>query len=249
MKEYGLIGYPLGHSFSKLYFTNKFEREHITDCVYNTYPIDSIQLLTQLLKDHPNLQGLNVTIPYKETVLPFLTVKSDAVRQIGACNCIKIEGNGLLHGFNTDVIGFEVSLTPFLKPWHTNALILGTGGAAKAVAWVLAKKKIAYTFVSRRSVISSTNISYDQLNLQILKQNKLIINTTPLGMQPNIDSKPSIPYKNLSPEHLLFDLVYNPAKTGFLAEGEKQGSVIMNGQKMLEIQADESWKIWNGIVD
>jgi shikimate dehydrogenase len=245
MKEYGLIGYPLGHSFSKQYFTSKFKREHIADCEYNIYPITSIDLLPQLLNDHPNLQGFNVTIPYKEMVLPFLASQSEAVKQIGACNCVKIESNQLLYGHNTDVIGFERSLTPFLKPWHTKALILGTGGAAKAVAWVLAKKGIDYTFVTRKNVSHLSNFTYDQLNSQIIKQNKLIINTTPLGMQPNIDSKPSIPYKNLSPEHLLFDLVYNPAKTGFLAEGEKHGSVIINGQEMLEIQADESWNIWN----
>lgn len=241
MKQYGLIGYPLGHSFSKQYFTNKFVQENIRECEYNLYPIQSIELLPQLVLDHPQLQGLNVTIPYKEAVIPYLTEMTDVVRSTGACNCIKIQ-NGQLLGYNTDVIGFEQSLLPLLKPWHTHAMILGTGGAAKAVAWVLAKMGISYTFVSR---VNADYLTYNQLNAQIVKQNKLIINTTPLGMQPNVDSKPSIPYKNLSPEHLLFDLVYNPAKTVFLSEGEKQGSVIINGQKMLEIQADESWAIWS----
>ncbi len=241
MKQYGLIGYPLGHSFSKQYFTNKFAQEKIEACEYNLYPIQSIEQLPQLIFDHPNLKGLNVTIPYKEAVISYLNEMTDVVREIGACNCIKIK-NGQLLGYNTDVIGFQQSLLPLLRPWHTNALILGTGGAAKAVAWVLKKMKISYTFVSRKAV---NYLAYDQLNSKIVKQSKLIINTTPSGMQPNIDSKPSIPYKNLSPEHILFDLIYNPAKTEFLSEGEKRGSVIINGQKMLEIQADESWIIWN----
>jgi shikimate dehydrogenase len=240
MRQFGLIGYPLGHSFSKNYFTEKFRREGITDAAYELYPIEHISLLPGILEKNPQLAGLNVTIPHKEAVLPFLAEKSQAVLETGACNCIKIS-KGVLCGFNTDVIGFAQSLKPYLGPQHTKALILGTGGAAKAVAWVLEKAGINYIFVSR----SGPGLSYQQINQDIIVKHKLIINTTPLGMQPNTEKKPSIPYSKLTAGHLLFDLVYNPPKTRFLEEGEQYGAVIVNGLQMLEIQAEESWKIWN----
>ncbi len=240
MRRFGLIGYPLGHSFSKKYFTDKFSREGVTDAIYELYPIEEINQLSAVLANKPQLLGLNVTIPYKEAVLPFLSNQSKAVAEIGACNCIKIEG-GVLSGYNTDVIGFEQSLTPYLGPQHTHALILGTGGAAKAVAWVLKKAGIQYSFVSR----SGPGLTYQHLNQDIVEKHKLLINTTPLGMQPNSEKKPSIPYSKLTAEHLLFDLIYNPPKTRFLKEGEQYGAMIVNGLQMLEIQAEESWKIWN----
>lgn len=241
-KLFGLIGYPLSHSFSKHYFTQKFQREGIADCVYELFPIEQIELFPELVSDHPDFKGLNVTIPYKEKVLPYLSELSEAVKEIGACNCIKIQ-NGTLIAYNTDVVGFEESLKPLLKSHHTKALVLGTGGAAKAVVWVLKKLGIEYSYVSRRS--GEGVLSYDQINEEMLHRYPLIINTTPLGMQPNTDTKPSLPYEAISSEHLCYDLVYNPVTTSFLAEADKRGATIKNGQEMLELQAEAAWAIWN----
>ena len=241
-KLFGLIGYPLTHSFSKNYFTQKFQREGISDCVYELFPLEQIELFPDLIAAHSNLAGLNVTIPYKEKVLPYLTELSDAVKEIGACNCIKVQ-NDKLTAYNTDVTGFENSLKPLLKPNHTRALVLGTGGAAKAVVWVLKKMGIAYSYVSRRS--GDGILGYDELTEEIIRRYPLIINTTPLGMQPNVESKPSLPYEAIGKEHLCYDLVYNPVKTGFLAEAEKRGAAIKNGQEMLELQAEAAWAVWN----
>jgi len=241
-KLFGLIGYPLTHSFSKNYFTQKFQREGISDCVYELFPLEQIELFPDLIAAHSNLAGLNVTIPYKEKVLPYLTELSDAVKEIGACNCIKVQ-NDKLTAYNTDVTGFENSLKPLLKPNHTRALVLGTGGAAKAVVWVLKKTGIAYSYVSRRS--GDGILSYNELTEEIIRRYPLIINTTPLGMQPNVESKPSLPYEAIGEEHLCYDLVYNPIKTRFLAEAEKRGAVIKNGQEMLELQAEAAWAVWN----
>jgi shikimate dehydrogenase len=241
-KLFGLIGYPLTHSFSKNYFTQKFQREGVSDCVYELFPLEQIESFPDLIAAHSNLTGLNVTIPYKEKVLPYLTELSDAVKEVGACNCIKVQ-NDKLTGYNTDVTGFENSLKPLLKPNHTRALVLGTGGAAKAVVWVLKKLGIAYGYVSRRT--GDGMLSYDELTEEIIRRYPLIINTTPLGMQPNVESKPSLPYKAIGEEHLCYDLVYNPVKTGFLAEAEKRGAVIKNGQEMLELQAEAAWAVWN----
>ncbi|MBY0477555.1 MAG: shikimate dehydrogenase [Chitinophagaceae bacterium] len=242
MKQFGLIGYPLSHSFSKNYFTKKFQDEGIANCRYELFPIKTITELNILLQQENELQGLNVTIPYKETVLPFLQHVSPAVAEIGACNCIRIK-DGQLEGFNTDVIGFEQTLQPLLMPQHTKALILGTGGAAKAVAWVLKQKGIHYQYVSRTQ--GEGRMTYEELNANVLSSYTIIINTTPLGMQPNIHQKPSLPYTLLTQQHLCYDLIYNPSKTNFLLEAEKQGAVIKNGEDMLIIQAEESWKIWN----
>lgn len=242
MKQFGLIGFPLGHSFSKKYFTEKFAKEGITDCQYDTYPIESIELLPGLVKSIDNLCGLNVTIPYKEKVLRYLSGKSEVVEQTGACNCIRVQ-QGKLYGHNTDVIGFRRSLESSFPDLPDTALILGTGGAAKAVEYVLRQLKISYRNVSRKPSVN--NLSYEQVNTDLLSKTKLIINTTPLGMQPHITEAPPIPYEAIGKDHCLFDLIYNPAETLFLRKGLVQGARIKNGLDMLIIQAEESWKIWN----
>jgi shikimate dehydrogenase len=243
MRKFGLIGYPLGHSFSKKYFTEKFQREGIKDCIYETFPIPSIAGLPALLED-ASLCGLNVTIPYKEQVIPFLHAGNEIVQQINACNCIKIQ-DGKLYGYNTDVLGFEQSLAKKLKPHHTRALILGTGGAAKAVEYEMKKRDIAYRFVSRSPQSATNDLHYDGVTEAILHTHTLLINTTPLGMFPKVDGYPPLPYEAITSQHYLFDLVYNPGKTLFLQKGEERGAAIENGHEMLIIQAEESWRIWN----
>jgi shikimate dehydrogenase len=242
MRRFGLIGKTLKHSFSKNYFTQKFKDNQTRDCIYDIFELQSIDELPDLIATHPDLKGLNVTIPYKEQVLTFLNERSVVVQEIEACNCIKII-NGKLHGFNTDVIGFKNSLQPKLKPHHKKALILGTGGAAKAVKYALKELEIEYLLVSRRKEFG--DLGYEDVDDEILKQYTLIINTTPLGMFPNMNDDPPIPYEFLTPQHFLFDLVYNPEKTKFLQHGEKQGAQIANGHEMLILQAEESWRIWN----
>lgn len=239
---FGLIGYPLSHSFSKKYFTAKFEKEGLHDCGYELFPLKHIEELKGLLASHPTLQGLNVTIPYKESVLSFLDERDEMVIKIKACNCIKIV-NGRLKGFNTDAIGFERSLEGQLLPGHLRALILGTGGAAKAVEYVLDKRGIPYKHVSRKP--SVYNYSYEQLTKEVIAAHTLIINTTPLGMHPSTTEAAPIPYEALTPAHYLYDMVYNPEKTLFLAKGERMGARIKNGYDMLVLQAEESWRIWN----
>jgi shikimate dehydrogenase len=246
MRQFGLIGFPLSHSFSKQYFTAKFEQEGIVDCRYELYPLGSIEEIESLVVNNPPLEGLNVTIPYKKKVLRYLYDASDAVKETVACNCIVIR-NKKLYGHNTDVIGFEQSLLENLQAHHNNALILGTGGAASAVAYVLRQLHIHYKFVSRNSANQDKTISYADLNQQMITDAPLIINTTPLGTFPDIETAPQIPYQHIGNKHYLFDLVYNPAKTLFLQQGEERGAVIKNGYDMLKIQAEESWKIWNAI--
>lgn len=247
MRRFGLIGYPLSHSFSPAFFSEKFNNEGLFDCTYEAYPIKSVEELTPLLANNPGLEGLNVTIPYKKEVIAFLQESSEAVKQTGACNCIKIENN-ILTGYNTDVIGFEKSLLPNLTNAHSKALILGTGGAAAAVAFVLNKLKIDFIYVSRTGNHAENSLSYHDADCGIIKEYKLIINTTPLGMYPGVDSCPDILYNCLTGEHYLYDLVYNPATTLFLKKGAEQGAITKNGSDMLIIQAEESWKIWNEIV-
>ncbi|MEI9942670.1 MAG: shikimate dehydrogenase [Chitinophagaceae bacterium] len=242
MRLFGLIGYPLSHSFSKKYFTEKFEKENLNNCRYELFPIATIDELKKVLDQHPDLCGLNVTIPYKAKVLPFLDQADKVVKKIQACNCISIK-KGKLKGFNTDVTGFETSLKTELKPSHKKALILGTGGAAKAVEFVLQKLGINFNYVSRNASINS--YSYQELTHEIIADHSLIINTSPVGMYPAITEAPAIPYEALTAGHYLFDLVYNPEKTLFLQKGEERGAVIKNGYQMLLIQAEESWKIWN----
>lgn len=244
MKMYGLIGYPLSHSFSKGFFKEKFEKENITGCQYENYPIPGITEFTTLLEEHPQLQGLNVTIPYKEVVIPFLDELSDAAARIGAVNCIHFSG-GKKTGYNTDVIGFTKSLQPLLQPHHTQALVLGTGGAAKAIMYALEQLGITYTVVSRRP--ENGAITYEALDQATMEAHTVIVNTTPLGMYPKIDTFPEIPYQYLSSRHLLYDLVYNPAETAFLQKGATQGAVVKNGHEMLILQAEASWEIWNKV--
>ena len=242
MRLFGLIGYPLSHSFSKKYFTQKFEEEGLNNCRYENFSIPSVNELKKVLEKNPDLTGLNVTIPYKEKIIPFLDVSSIIIKQIGACNCIKII-DGKLHGYNTDVIGFEKTLDIKLLPHHKKALVLGSGGASKAVQFVLRKKGIEFIVISRSN--NSTTLSYENLTSKIIHEHLLIINTTPLGMQPLTELYPSIPYFNLTTQHYLYDLIYNPEKTIFLQKGEMMGAAIQNGAEMLVIQAEESWKIWN----
>lgn len=242
MRLFGLIGYPLSHSFSKKFFTEKFEREGLTDCRYEHFAIANINELKTVLEQNPDLCGLNVTIPYKEQVLPFLQEQDLLVQKIKACNCILIN-NDNLKGFNTDVTGFLGSLKQQLGSHHRKALILGTGGAAKAIEFALDKLGIAYRHVSRKP--SAQNYSYEQLTPSIIHDHTLIVNTTPVGMYPAVAEAPPIPYESLTASHYLFDLVYNPEKTLFLKKGEEKGAVIKNGYDMLVGQAEESWRIWN----
>ena len=243
MRLFGLIGYPLSHSFSQKYFEEKFKREEITDCRYELFPLKSIDDLEEILKQNPDLEGLNVTIPYKQQVLQYLYSSSGIPKEIKACNCIKITA-GKLFGHNTDVIGFEKSLQPLLKPWHKKALILGNGGATEAVIFVLKKLDISFDIVSR-SLHANSTLCYKDLGEQVMKESLLIINTTPLGMYPQTDQYPDIPYEFITNKHLLYDLIYNPEKTLFLQKGEERGATFKNGEEMLVLQAEESWRIWN----
>lgn len=243
MRLFGLIGYPLSHSFSKKYFTEKFEQEGLTDCRYELFPITTINELPGILIKHPELEGLNVTVPYKRQVISFLHSSKNIPEGVGACNCIHIKDEKLI-GYNTDVIGFEKSFTPLLKPHHKKALVLGNGGAAAAVVFVLKKLSVDFIIVSRE-LHSNSALTYNDIDEQVMKEYNIIINTTPLGMYPNEKSCPSIPYQFISEQHLLYDLVYNPAKTLFLQKGEELGAAIKNGEEMLMLQAEESWKIWN----
>lgn len=242
MKRYGLLGRTLTHSFSKNYFEKKFLEKEIKDTAYQNFELKAIDELPVLLSKHPDLKGLNVTIPYKEDVLQFLTKKSDVVEAIGACNTVKIEGENLT-GYNTDVIGFRKAIEPQLRPHHRKALVLGTGGAAKAVCYVLKELGLDPQLVSRKK--EEGQCGYEDLGEELLSTHHLIVNTTPLGMYPNVNTDPPVPYEFITPQHFLFDLIYNPPKTKFLAQGEKRGAQICNGYQMLVEQAEESWRIWN----
>ncbi len=238
---YGLIGYPLSHSFSKEFFRNKFEKEGLTEYAYQLFPIETIEAITSILA-LPNIKGLNVTIPYKQDVLKYLYDSSLLPAGLNACNCIKII-EGKTYGYNTDVPGFEQTIIPYLQSYHNKALILGNGGATEAVKYVFAKKNIAYKVVSRK-LHNGSDLTYDDLDEAVLSEHLIIVNTTPLGMYPNVDSCPAIPYGFIGQNHFLFDLTYNPEKTLFLRKGEERGATIKNGAGMLMIQAEESWKIW-----
>ncbi len=269
MKNFGLIGYPLGHSFSVPYFTKKFADEGI-QATYRNYPLQDISEVEALLQPGSGLSGLNVTVPYKQQIIPYLDKLSETAKRIGAVNTIcfgKKGGDPFLTGYNTDVDGFDRSLSEHLEPHHTAALVLGTGGSSRAVTYVLEKNGIDYLMVSRRAGESHNPkedhhgatshkgranhgnvvkwMRYEELSTELIGRTPLIINTTPLGMHPNTDQFPAIPYSALTSRHLLFDLVYNPAKTKFLALGEEKGASIVNGYDMLIYQAEASWKIWN----
>jgi shikimate dehydrogenase len=243
MRKFGLIGYPLSHSFSQKYFTEKFRQLQITDCSYELFPIEDIGGLKDILND-PELCGLNVTIPHKQSVIPFLHGRSAVVEEIKACNCIRIE-NGRLYGHNTDTVGFEESLVRKLQPYHRRALVLGTGGASKAVEYVLRKLQIEYKSVSRNA--APGQLSYADVDEDMMYSHLLVINTTPLGMYPKVEECPPLPYEAIGAQHYLFDLVYNPARTLFLRNGEQRGAAVENGYDMLIGQAEESWRIWNRV--
>lgn len=240
--RFGLIGKNIDYSFSRGYFTQKFKDLHLENYTYENFDFQHIDEFNTVLTTEKNIRGFNVTIPYKEAVIPFLTEIDEIAQEIGAVNTIKFTPKGL-KGFNTDYYGFQKSIEPFIKKHHKKALILGTGGASKAIAFVLKQFKIAYTFVSRNP--KKGEIAYSDLDKTTLENYTIIINCTPLGTYPEIDRKPDIPYQFLNNKHLLFDLIYNPAKTAFLLEGESRGATIKNGDKMLELQAEKAWEIWN----
>lgn len=247
MKKFGLIGFPLTHSFSKKYYDAKIKRERIANVQYGLYPIQTIDEFPDLLAGQPFLMGVNVTIPYKIAVMDFVQHLSPEAAAVNAVNCIRIERQGntspILTGYNTDVFGFMESLKPLLKPWHTKALVLGNGGAAKAVIHALKQLGISYAVVSRSA--EHGTYTYRQLDAAILARHLLIVNTTPLGTYPAIEGYPDIPYGHLGNQHLLYDLVYNPPETEFLKRGRVRGAAIKNGLEMLELQAERNWEIWN----
>lgn len=243
MLHYGLIGKSLKHSFSKDYFTSKFEKLHI-NANYSLCELTTIEEIKSIFSKE--WQGLNITIPYKEQVIPFLNELDDLATQIGAVNTIQFGKKGgkiWLKGYNTDAIGFKQTLTPLLKEHHTQALVLGTGGASKAVIYVLTQLNIPYLNVSREAGLNK--LGYDELTSELISTHTLIINTTPLGMFPDLESYLNIPYNAIGEKHLLYDLVYNPVKTQFLLQGEAQGATIKNGLEMLINQAEAAYKIWN----
>jgi shikimate dehydrogenase len=260
MKKYGLIGFPLSHSFSKKFFTQKFLDENITDSVYDLYTLEHIKDLQDLLDVHPDIRGLNVTVPHKKNVLKYLDWIEHDARNAGAVNCIRVikespvsaafsgeigikDHDFRLEGFNTDLYGFEMSLRPLLKSHHTDALVLGDGGAAQAVKCVLQNLEINYKIVTRKP--HGDNLLFKDLKPHHIKNHKLIINTTPLGTAPNVDEYPDIPYEAITDDHLLYDLVYNPPETVFLRKGAERGATPKNGYEMLVLQAEKSWEIWN----
>lgn len=246
MKRYGLIGFPLGHSFSSKYFTEKFAREGIKDALYENYPLEDLELFPKLIENTEGLSGLNVTIPHKTTIIRFLSETDKDASAVGAVNVIGItdeRGEKKLKGYNTDIYGFRESLLPHLGSSHIKALILGTGGSSLAVRYVLTSLGINYVNVSRTP--SSFNISYRDLTDDLLSESTLVINTTPLGMYPEIEFCPDINYGVLSERHILYDLIYNPEMTKFMSKGEERGCKVIGGLQMLHLQAEKAWEIWN----
>lgn len=243
MRIFGLLGFPLSHSFSKTYFTEKFSRECIHDAVYENFEIADIAKLKEVVARHPQLRGLNVTIPHKQRVMELLDEADEEAKAIGAVNTIKIT-SGKLKGFNTDYIGFMRSLIPLLTPAHTKALILGTGGSSLAVRYALEKLGIEFLLISRNPS-EKNEINYASVTRSVLNDYTVIINTTPVGMFPDASKAPDIPYQFLTRRHLLFDLIYNPEETLFLRNGREQGAAAKNGYEMLTLQAEASWRIWN----
>ncbi|MGK0447084.1 MAG: shikimate dehydrogenase [Polaribacter sp.] len=241
---FGLLGKNISYSFSRGYFTEKFKELNLIKNKYVNFDIQKIEHFPAIVKEAENLKGMNVTIPYKEEVLKYLDKLDSTAKKIGAVNTIKFTKRGNLKGYNSDVVGFESSIKPLLKNHHKKALILGTGGASKAIAYALKKNKIKYKFVSRKPE-GKKEISYDSLTQELLHKYFVIINCTPLGTSPDIEKCPNIPYQYLTNKHLLFDLIYNPEVSTFLSKGKEKGATIKNGHEMLELQAEESWRIWN----
>jgi len=245
MRRFGLIGFPLGHSFSKRYFSEKFLRENLWDCSYDNFPLPDISRLTDLIREN-DLEGLNVTIPYKSSVMQFLDKIDPEALEVGAVNVIRIKrigGTLNLSGFNSDITGIMDTLKPVTDREIPSAIVLGTGGSSKAVCHVLKKLKISFKLVSRDKKPDA--LTYTDLDPGILRNSHLIINTTPLGMYPDTEGKPDIDYNLLGPAHILFDLVYNPEITSFLKMGQERGCTVLTGLRMLYSQADRSWEIWN----
>lgn len=241
MTKFGIIGYPLGHSFSKGFFTEKFARESI-NAQYLNFEIPDVAMLPDVLRNNPELRGLNVTLPHKQAVIPLLDEMSKEAKEIGAVNVIRVR-NGKLKGFNSDIIGFTNSIKPLLMPHHKKALILGTGGASKAICVGLNRLGIEWTYVSRSP--REGMITYEDITAETLQAYTVIVNCSPVGMFPNVAQAPEIPYDCLSDKHLLFDLVYNPEETLFMKKGREQGATVKNGLEMLHLQAVASWDFWN----
>ncbi len=248
MEKYGLIGYPLVHSFSISYFNEKFKNENI-DAVYENYEIPTIEQLPEIIETNPELKGLNVTIPYKEKVISYLDSISPEAREIGAVNVIKVIHKGkktVLKGYNSDVIGFTRSIEPLLEPFHKKALILGTGGASKAIDFGLKSLKLETLKVSRYD--KSNTIRYDQITPEMMKEWNVIVNCTPCGMYPHSDECPALPYEAMDNHTLLYDLIYNPDETLFMSNGKKYGATVKNGLEMLLLQAFASWEFWHSSI-
>ena len=246
MDKYGLIGYPLGHSFSISYFNQKFTDENI-DAVYENFEIPTIDILPEILGQNPELRGLNVTIPYKEKVIPFLDSISPEARAIGAVNVIRVTHDGKdvkLKGYNSDVIGFTQSIEPMLEKWHQKALVLGTGGASKAISYGLRSLGLETVYVSRYE--RPDTIQYDKITPEVVQEYNVIVNCTPLGMYPHVDECPLLPYEALTSHNILYDLIYNPDETLFMKRGREHGADVKNGLEMLLLQAFASWEFWNG---
>lgn len=244
MKKLGLLGKDISYSFSRSYFKEKFKNEGISDISYENFDIENIDLFPSLINNTKNLKGLNVTIPYKEKVIPYLDKLNKKAKAIGAVNTIRITKKGKLIGYNTDCYGFKNSIKPFLKAHHKKALILGTGGASKAIAFSLTEMGISYEYVSRK-LSKNIAFSYDTLCEEDVKNHQIIINSTPLGTFPNIEDCPNIPFEAINEKHILFDLIYNPEETTFLKRGKKNGATIINGLNMLKLQAEKAWSIWD----
>ncbi len=253
MNIYGLVGFPLSHSYSKHYFENKFKNEHITDSVYNLYQVENISEFPLLIKNNPDIKGLNITIPYKEKIIKYIDELDKTAKDVGAVNTIKIirkkSDSFSLIGYNTDVYGFYNSIKPLLTTHYSQitapkALILGTGGAAKAIAHAFDLLKIEYKFVSRNPS-NNDHLTYKDLNKEIFGKYQIIVNCTPVGMYPDVNDFPDIPYDFINEQHMVCDLIYNPTETMFLKNAKEKHAIIQNGLPMLYLQADMSWKIWN----
>jgi shikimate dehydrogenase len=244
--KFGLLGKNISYSFSSGYFTKKFEKLNLKKHKYVNFDIPEIKDFPSIIEETPNLKGMNVTIPYKEEVMQYLDKLDDTAKEIGAVNTIKFTKRGDLKGYNTDIFGFENSIKPFLKKHHKKALILGTGGASKAVAYAFKRNDINFKFVSRNPS-EKNQISYKDLSEEILEEYTVIVNCSPIGTFPNVNDAPKIPYQFITDKHLLFDLIYNPEETAFLKKGKEKGAAIKNGYQMLELQAEEAWRIWNDV--
>ena len=242
-KLFGLLGKNISYSFSKKHFTEKFFKENLNECYYENFDMNSIDEFPRLLQNNPKIKGLNVTIPYKESIIPYLQKLSKKAKKIGAVNVIRFTSNGKLKGYNSDYYGFKKSIEPLLKSHHKKALILGTGGASKAIKYALKELEIPFTVVSRTS--NEKVISYDQLNANTIDSHQILINCTPLGTSPNTEGFPPIPYTYITSKHLAYDLIYNPEETVFLAKAKAQGAITKNGYEMLLLQAEKAWEIWN----